>query len=194
MPALYQCTCRIDHRGSVAFPARLRVADWSLTLRGLLALLLGAVPYALAYRLAAGAGGSAGSRSRRAHVVAGALWAAFVYTFWRFGSRLPGVPPPCSLGCGTQQVVARVGVLGTWLIAVLSGYGAASLPAAYLHFFVRPVEAFEVAAMESQAAATAAAADEKRRSISEAQAQLAAMEGQATNGAAAPAGRLQRPA
>lgn len=46
------------------------------------------------------------------------------------------------------QAISRVGVMGTWMIAVLSGYAAVSVPYSYLSLFIRPVEAFEVAAME----------------------------------------------
>jgi len=52
-------------------------------------------------------------------------------------------PPPL-------QAISRVGVMGTWMIAVLSGYAAVSLPYSYLSLFVRPVEAYEVLAMEDQ--------------------------------------------
>eukprot|EP00967_Tisochrysis_lutea_P024969 scaffold28686_cov18-Tisochrysis_lutea.AAC.5 len=48
------------------------------------------------------------------------------------------------------QAVSRVGVMGTWMIAVLSGYAAVSLPYSYLSLFVRPVEPYEVTAMEEQ--------------------------------------------
>ena len=43
-----------------------------------------------------------------------------------------------------------MGVLGTWMIAVLSGYATVSVPYSYLSLFVRPVEGFEVVAMEDQ--------------------------------------------
>jgi hypothetical protein len=36
------------------------------------------------------------------------------------------------------------------MIAVLSGYAAVSVPYSYLTLFVRPVQAFEVVAMEDQ--------------------------------------------
>ncbi len=63
-------------------------------------------------------------------------------------TRSSSAPVPASrLGL---QAISRVGVMGTWMIAVLSGYAAVSFPYSYLSLFVRPVEAFEIAAMEDQ--------------------------------------------
>jgi hypothetical protein len=73
-----------------------------------------------------------------------------MYCFWRIGHYLPGVPPPTGGVFKLQQAISRVGVMGTWMIAVLSGYAAVSVPYSYLSLFVRPVEAYEVAAMEEQ--------------------------------------------
>ncbi len=50
----------------------------------------------------------------------------------------------------TAQAVARVGVMGVSLIAVLSGYGSIELPYTYLSLFIRPVERAEIAMTEAQ--------------------------------------------
>ncbi len=90
-------------------------------------------------------------RSGQVTVGAGLFWLGFMYAFWRFGSALPGVPKAGPGGLfGMQQAISRVGVMGTWMIAVLSGYAAVAFPYSYLSLFVRPVEAFEIVAMEDQ--------------------------------------------
>ena len=48
------------------------------------------------------------------------------------------------------QAISRVAVLGTTLIAILSGYGAVNLPYSYLSLFVRPVERLQLSAAEQQ--------------------------------------------
>ncbi len=48
------------------------------------------------------------------------------------------------------QAISRIGVLGTWFIAILSGYAAVEFPYSYLSLFVRPVAASDIAAMEDQ--------------------------------------------
>ena len=51
---------------------------------------------------------------------------------------------------GLLQAISRVAVLGTTLIAILSGYGAVNLPYSYLSLFVRPVERLQISAAEQQ--------------------------------------------
>jgi hypothetical protein len=46
--------------------------------------------------------------------------------------------------------ITRIGVLGTWLISILSGYASVNFPYSYLSLFIRPVEMFEIVAMEDQ--------------------------------------------
>ena len=96
---------------------------------------------------------------------AGLCWLAFSYCFWRMGIYLPGVPAPTAQqgAISMQQAVSRVGVLGTWMIAILSGWASVSVPYSYLSLFVRPVEAFEVAAMEDQMNQVWTAGDSKCR-------------------------------
>lgn len=78
-----------------------------------------------------------------------AFEAGLLYAFWGFGKYLPGVPENQGI-FRLEQAVSRLGVLGTWFIAVLSGYGTVDLPYSYLSLFIRPVEKVEILAMEDQ--------------------------------------------
>uniref|UniRef100_A0A7S0R650 Golgi pH regulator conserved domain-containing protein n=1 Tax=Chlamydomonas leiostraca TaxID=1034604 RepID=A0A7S0R650_9CHLO len=147
-----------------------RLFSWFCTVWGLLLLLLGVLPFYQCYRTISGAlqGGHALAAST-------AAWLAFMWCFWRVGHYLPGVPPPVEGVLHVKQAVSRVGVMGTWMIAVLSGYAAVSVPYSYLSLFVRPVEAGEVAAMDEQYRQTCALVEEKKRRLAAAQAELERM-------------------
>lgn len=139
---------------------RTRLVEWYGTVWGLLVLLLGVLPYYHCFRLLSGF-----LKTRHATTAAFLFWCVFMYCFWVYGNALLGVPH--SQGWGMlklQQAVNRVGVLGTWIIAVLTGYATVSVPFSYLNLFVRPVEAYEIAVMEEQyKQANEAIADKKKR-------------------------------
>ncbi|GFR47797.1 hypothetical protein Agub_g9571, partial [Astrephomene gubernaculifera] len=159
-------------------------ACWHLNVWGMLVLLLGVLPYCHSHRLLASAGSL-----RPGQVSAGAClcWLLFLYGFWQLGGRLPGVVPPLTPGGGAggggggwvtmRQAISRVGVMGTWMIAVLSGYAAVSFPYSYLSLFVRPVEVFEIVAMEEQCRQAQSQCDEKRHRIQLARQELSRMGG-----------------
>lgn len=125
----------------------LRQWDWYVTLRGLLLLLLVALPLYHAHRLLSSAGPF---WRQRAAAGAVAAWLIFMYAFWSLGRLLPGLPKGSAGLPWLTQAISRIGVLGTWLISALSGYASVDFPYSYLSLFVRPIEASEVAAMESQ--------------------------------------------
>lgn len=124
-----------------------RLVEWQVMVWGLLLLLIVVLPFYLGRRLLATSG-----LLRPAHTTTGAfiLWLLFIYAFWLLKG-MPGVPSSDGIGIlSIQQAVSRVGVLGTIMIAILSGYATVSVPYSYLALFVRPVEAYEVLAMEDQ--------------------------------------------
>lgn len=92
---------------------RLRAWDWHLTVRGLLLLLLAALPLHHAHRALAGAGAAAWRR--RALMGAGAAWLCFLYAFWaglgRFlpadARALPWVAQVCVCEGGLDLLCAR---------------------------------------------------------------------------------------
>mmetsp|Transcript_13087 Transcript_13087/g.28118 ORF Transcript_13087/g.28118 Transcript_13087/m.28118 type:complete len:483 (+) Transcript_13087:244-1692(+) len=141
---------------------RIRLVDWYITVWGMLLLLLCVLPFYHIYRILCSTG-----TLRPLHAAGGAalVWGAYMYCFWRMGNSLPGVPAPDEGIFRMKQAISRVGVLGTWMIAVLSGYAAVSLPYSYLSLFVRPVEAFEVTAMEDQLRQANDMCEEKRKRI-----------------------------
>eukprot|EP00798_Chlamydomonas_sp_ICE-L_P012274 gene12274-15420_t len=106
--------------------ADLRMFDWYLTVWGLLLMLLVVLPIYHSYRLLSGPGKGSSE---------GFLWFC---------------PSITATACYLAQAISRVGVMGTWMISLLSGYATVSVPYSYLSLFVRPVEASEITAMEDQ--------------------------------------------
>ncbi|KAG1658696.1 hypothetical protein FOA52_013636 [Chlamydomonas sp. UWO 241] len=149
----------------------MRQLEWHATIWGLLLLLLCVLPLYHSHRLLSG------SRLFRPHHVAvGATlaWLTCMYAFWQGGAYLPGVPAPTAGLFRMQQAVSRAGVLGTWIIAILSGYATVSVPYSYLSLFVRPVEAFEVMSMEEQLRQTVSECEQKWRGIAEQRSEMRA--------------------
>ncbi|CAG9464709.1 unnamed protein product [Pedinophyceae sp. YPF-701] len=80
--------------------------------------------------------------------------AAFQWCFWHYGALIPGVPPLAEgqhMVC-VQQVIARLAVVGTVFLALLSGYGTINMPFTWLAAFIRPVTDSQVASVETQLA------------------------------------------
>ena len=149
-----------------------RLLNWFVTVQSLLFLLLVYLPFYHSFRVLTSSG-----RLKRVHCLLGAvlIWATFVYCFWKIGFFLPGVPAlaPGEGVFKVKQAVSRVGVLGTWMIAILSGYAAVTFPYSYLSLFVRPVEAYEILAIEDQYKQAQAMCDDKARKIQVTQQELA---------------------
>jgi len=150
---------------------RMGLLAWYATVWGLLLLLLGIIPFYQVYRLLLIC------RFPQRHLIVGStlVWILCMYAFWYSGRFLPGVPPPTNGIFTVEQAVSRVGVMGTWMIAVLSGYAAVSLPYSYLSLFVRPVEPYEVTAMEEQYRQVQVLCAEKQERIEATKAELLRM-------------------
>ncbi|GMH35755.1 hypothetical protein BSKO_03623 [Bryopsis sp. KO-2023] len=123
-----------------------RILTWKMDMWCLLALLLVVLPLYHSFNIIIGLKKVGPVKSLAAAAV---LEGAFLYTFWRVGTYLPGVPSGQGM-FRLEQAVSRLGVVGTWLIAILSGYGTVDLPYSYLSLFIRPVEKAEIQAMEDQ--------------------------------------------
>eukprot|EP00884_Botryococcus_braunii_P006472 jgi/Botrbrau1/15826/Bobra.40_1s0012.1 len=149
--------------------ARTRWFNWRLDVIGLLVLLLGLLPYYHCFRML---NNSSKVQTNHAYGAAILFLAVFMYAFWRIGRYWPGVPPPERGIFRLEQAVSRVGVMGVSIIAVLSGYGAVSLPYSYLSLFIRPVELAEVAAMEAQLMQTMEQVVRKKKQIALAETEM----------------------
>eukprot|EP00210_Caulerpa_lentillifera_P002464 g2362.t1 len=145
------------------FEASFRRFVWEVNLWTLIFLMLVALPFYHSFRLLH-------SKDKCQRAVFGALicvggcW----YVFWFLGRYLPGVPQGTNL-LQMEMLVSRLGVIGTWLIALLSGHAAVDLPYSYLSLFVRPVEKEEVDILELQYERLCRSIDEKNRTIAELQ-------------------------
>lgn len=79
----------------------------------------------------------------------------FLYIFWRIGDSFPMIsssasaPNPAKLlsTLSLQAAVSRVLVVGTTMLAILSGFTAVHLPYSYLSSFVHPIKEKEVIAL-----------------------------------------------
>uniref|UniRef100_A0A383VFA0 Abscisic acid G-protein coupled receptor-like domain-containing protein n=1 Tax=Tetradesmus obliquus TaxID=3088 RepID=A0A383VFA0_TETOB len=136
----------------------LRSWDWHVTVWALLLLLVGVLPWYHSYRLFASSGSF---WSSRALPLSACCYAAFLYCFWRLGRNLALGGSLFSMG----QAISRLGVLGTWIISILSGYAAVDFPYSYLSLFIRPVEAGEINAMEEQYRQALEVCAEKKKRI-----------------------------
>lgn len=123
-----------------------RIWVWKLDMWCLISALLVVLPSYHTFNLLTGIKGIRGYWALAVTIV---LEAALLYAFWSLGSLLPGVPEHQGM-FKLEQAVSRLGVVGTWLIAILSGYGTVDLPYSYLSLFIRPVEKSEIMAMEEQ--------------------------------------------
>lgn len=148
------------------FDAAFRFFIWEINLWSLILTLLVGVPFFHAFRRFI-----AGSSPQRAAGASLGVVAMVLYLFWLMGRFLPGVPKGVNL-LKLEQLVSRLGVLGTWLVAMLSGHAAVDLPYSYLTLFVRPVEKEEIATMEAQYGRCRESLEEKKTEISTLREQL----------------------
>ncbi|KAK9807389.1 hypothetical protein WJX73_010862 [Symbiochloris irregularis] len=142
--------------------ARTRWINWRLDLVLLLLLLLIVLPFYQSLRTLRA---STRFSSALAAAASAACVSALLYGLWRLGRSWPGVPSTAEGVFTLKQVVSRVGVLGTTLIAILSGFGAVNLPYSYLSLFTRPVHKLQVAAAEAQLVQATESVVRKRKQV-----------------------------
>ena len=141
------------------FDTGFRFFLWDINIWSLIFILLIGLPFFLLYRRLS----QSLSWSRTLPLASIAL-CFLLYAFWWVGRFFPGVPNGTNL-FQLEQLVSRIGVLGTWLVAMLSGHAAVDLPYSYLSLFVRPVEKEAIAVMEEQYRRCRETVEEKQSEI-----------------------------
>ncbi|MDP2436449.1 MAG: Golgi pH regulator family protein [archaeon] len=80
----------------------------------------------------------------------------YLYLFWQLGNHFPILPEDSKSASGwfegvlVQPSIARIGVVGVTLMALLSGMGAVTCPYTYLTYFLLDVQESEVLKLETQ--------------------------------------------
>jgi hypothetical protein len=148
----------------------LRVRAWRLSLVAMVADLVVLLPFAQLYYLLR----ATELRARKRHLALAslALLLPMLLLFvWAVVARAPqdpraksgsGAPadPAYAPAAGdgfalpwlATEVIARLGVVGVTVMALLSGYGAVRCPYDYLHMFLHPVRDADIAEIEKQVA------------------------------------------
>jgi golgi pH regulator len=125
--------------------AAARRLHWLFDVYSLLVLLMFVLPPAQMYFIMIDAGWHA-SYALRGSFVAELL---FLYVFWRIGSPISSSSNLSSL-ISVEAGMSRILIVGTTMLAVLSGFTAVNLPFTYLGSFVRPVKEKEVILLEKR--------------------------------------------
>ena len=139
-------------------------AHWRFNLLCVVALLLLVLPFVHLHRFFLGWFGAResrwarGTRRARAAVAAALVHVALLWCFARFGDRAASSSP-----FTVSRAVAKVGVVGVSMLAVLSGFGAVHFPYRSLSLFARPVGDQEMAALERRLVQAAETATNRRK-------------------------------
>ncbi|KAJ1981571.1 hypothetical protein H4R35_000665 [Dimargaris xerosporica] len=146
---------------------------WKVSLHVLLALVVVVLPYYQGMLLLANWGWPRALRNRLVGSLVG--WLVFFYFFWRVGDKFPiHTAQPGPLGWwAIEPVMARVGVIGVTLMAVLSGFGAVNSPYTTLFVFVRRVTEAQIATVQRKLDQLTATISAKRQRLSIERAQAA---------------------
>lgn len=123
-----------------------RRLHWLFDVYSLLVLLVFVLPTAQVYLILIDAGWRTAS-AVRGSAVAEIL---FLYTFWRIGDPFASTSRSIRSMVSVEAGMSRILIIGTTMLAVLSGFTAVHLPYTYLSSFIRPVREKEVYQLETR--------------------------------------------
>uniref|UniRef100_K3WTF7 Abscisic acid G-protein coupled receptor-like domain-containing protein n=1 Tax=Globisporangium ultimum (strain ATCC 200006 / CBS 805.95 / DAOM BR144) TaxID=431595 RepID=K3WTF7_GLOUD len=121
---------------------------WRVDLLAMTYLIVLVLPLTLFYTAAR----EYGFARRHAALTACALFAAYLYGFWRLGAALEDDLPKTSVEAlfSMRNLVSRVSLLGVIFMAILSGFGAVNCPYEYLSFFWRRIAEDDIQFLEKR--------------------------------------------
>jgi len=122
-----------------AFDHDMRWMNWKIDLVVMLTLLVLLIPYYIFYLIVK----DYVAGRRMAHPVASVLLIIFLYCFWTIGDPFPILTKSHGI-FSIEQGVSRIAIVGTWVMAVLAGYGAVSCPFIFISAFLRRIDEQEV--------------------------------------------------
>eukprot|EP00455_Lapot_gusevi_P005217 TRINITY_DN12195_c0_g1_i2.p1 TRINITY_DN12195_c0_g1~~TRINITY_DN12195_c0_g1_i2.p1 ORF type:complete len:524 (-),score=44.54 TRINITY_DN12195_c0_g1_i2:24-1595(-) len=110
-----------------------RWMNWKFDLYIILILLIFVLPIYISYCLSISYCGT----KWKALIFCFLLMAVFYYFFWKLGYSFPIVTKAEHGSFSMEHGVARVGVIGVTVMAILSGFGAVNCPYTYMTYFLR---------------------------------------------------------
>ncbi|KAJ1928406.1 hypothetical protein IWQ60_002071 [Tieghemiomyces parasiticus] len=113
---------------------------WKVSLYAILLLVIVVLPFYQFYLLLSHPKGSRFARRHRLPL-AGLAWLVYFYFFWRVGEKFPlhSAAGASRSWLAIEPAMARVGVFGVTIMAILSGFGAVNSPYTTLFVFIRRV-------------------------------------------------------
>ncbi|KAJ1660295.1 hypothetical protein IWQ61_000756 [Dispira simplex] len=152
---------------------------WKLTIYVILTLVIFVLPYYQFLLLLSNLGSG---RHRHRWLGATVSWLVYFYFFWRVGEKFPIQTNQLTSQnwLAIEPAMARVGVFGVTLMAILSGFGAVNSPYTTLFVFVRQVTASQIQTVERKLTQTTGILHSKQQQLIEEERRVQA--GQASHG------------
>ncbi|XP_043195170.1 Golgi pH regulator-like [Amphibalanus amphitrite] len=126
--------------------SRSRYFHWHLDLYLMLFMVVGVIPFYIAYFVICNIGRVPHHLQRPLTVL---TWLLFLYAFWKVGDPFPLLSPQHGL-FSIEHLISRVGVIGVTVMSMLSGFGAVNYPYQSMAMFMRQVTPADVQSLERE--------------------------------------------